>query len=83
MGLAASAIAVGPAAITSSTVRVPNTPSDTAMYTAAAMPIAIVIATGSWRDGSRRSRAVNVTMPNPRNAKNVSATLEMMSRAGG
>src|SRR3954452_18502781 len=41
------------------------------------------MARGSWRDGSRRSFAVNVTTPNPRKAKNVRATLETMSRTGG
>ena len=49
--MAASAIAVGPASMTSGTVSVPNTPSDTAMYTAAAIPMAIVIACGSCFDG--------------------------------
>ena len=41
------------------------------------------MARGSSRLGSRRSFAVKVTMPKPRNAKNVRATLEKMSRSGG
>ena len=45
--------------------------------------MAIAIARGSWRDGSARSLAVKVTTPNPRNAKNVSATLETMCRGAG
>src|SRR5215468_8627425 len=48
-----------------------------------AIPSARYIARGSCRDGLARSLAVNVIMPNPRKAKNVSATLEMMSRNGG
>ena len=48
-----------------------------------AIPSAMNIARGSWRDGLRRSFAVKVMMPKPRNAKKVSATLEMMSFHGG
>src|SRR6476620_3230291 len=45
------------------------------------MPRARYIALGSWYAG--RSRSVKVMMPNPRKAKKVSATLEMMSRNRG
>jgi len=48
-----------------------------------AMPSARYIARGSWREGLARSLAVKVMMPKPRKAKNVSATLEMISRSGG
>src|SRR5215475_15307915 len=48
-----------------------------------AIPSARYIALGSCKDGLARSLAVNVMMPKPRKAKNVSATLETMSRAGG
>jgi len=41
------------------------------------------MARGSCFGGSGRSFAVNVVTPNPRNAKNVRATLETMSRRGG
>ena len=41
------------------------------------------MALGSSRLGWARSFAVNVTMPNPRNEKNVSATADMMSLNGG
>ena len=41
------------------------------------------MARGNWRDGSARSLAVNVTTPNPKKAKNVSATLATMSPNGG
>jgi hypothetical protein len=68
--------------MTCSTVRVPKTPSETATYTTAAIPSARYMAFGSSREGSFRSLAVKVTMPNPRKAKNVSATLETMSRSG-
>ena len=49
-----------------------------------AMPMAMDIAArkllgGAWRDPC----AVNVTTPKPRNAKNVSATLDTMSWAPG
>ena len=61
----------------------PNTPIDTATYTTVAMPSARYMALGSSREGFLRSLAVKVTMPNPRNAKNVRATLDRMSLAGG
>src|SRR3954454_2379102 len=48
-----------------------------------AIPSAMYIARGSWRFGSPRSFAVNVITPNPRNAKNVRATLETMSLNDG
>ena len=83
IGWAATAIAVGPAAMMSGTLMVPNTPRDTDTYTAVASPIAIAIARGSWRGGSARSLAVNVTTPKPRKAKNVRATLDTMSRMLG
>src|SRR5436190_13721240 len=83
VGLAASASAVPPEAMTWSTVRVPNTPSATATYTVVAMPSARNMARGSWRLGSGRSLAVNVMTPNPRNAKNVSAMLETIWRRPG
>src|SRR6478752_1456180 len=41
------------------------------------------IARGSCLDGFARSLAVNVTTPKPRNAKNVSATLDTMSCGPG
>ena len=41
------------------------------------------MARDSCRDGSARSLAVKVTTPNPRNAKNVRATLATMSLSGG
>src|SRR5436190_13076307 len=83
VGLAASANAVPPEAMTWSTVRVPNTPSETPTYTVVAMPSARYMARGSWREGSGRSLAVNVMTPNPRNAKNVSATLATISLRPG
>ena len=83
VGSAATAIAVPPEAITSSTVSVPNTPSATATYVTLAIASARYIARGSCFFGSGRSFAVKVITPKPRNAKNVSATLETMSRTGG
>ena len=83
VGFAASASAVPPEAITSSTVSVPNTPRATPTYTVVAMPRARNIARGSCRAGSGRSFAVKVMTPNPRNAKKVSAMLETISRAPG
>ena len=46
-------------------------------------PSAKNIALGSWRRGLGRSLAVKVITPNPKKAKKVSATLEMMSLALG
>ena len=82
-GRAASAIAVSPYSITSSTVRVPKTPSEIRMYSPPAMPSAVYIAIGRPRGGSARSPAENVITLNPMKAKNVSATLAMMSESGG
>ena len=47
------------------------------------MPSAVYIAIGRPRRGSARSPAENVITLNPMKAKNVSATLAMMSESGG
>ena len=48
-----------------------------------AIPSARYIARGSSREGLPRSLAVQLTMPKPKKAKKVSATLETMSRPDG
>ena len=82
-GRAASAMAVSPYSMTSGTVSVPKTPSEISTYSTVVTPSAPYIAFGSSRVGSRRSPAANVITLKPRYAKNVSATLAMMSEKDG
>ncbi len=83
VGRAASAIAVSPYPIASSTVSVPKTPIEISTYVAVVRPSARAIARGSSRAGSRSSATVNVITPKPRNAKNVRAMLAMIFENDG
>ena len=65
-GFAATARAVSPFSMTSSTVRVPKTPMAMSTYSAVVMPSARYMALGRFRPGFGRSSPAKVTTVKPR-----------------